>query len=256
MTDSPEGQTQSCSQDEEMRRNFYRSMVDRFLSWKLPEAFHPDAGISFKAEYNEGTPWPMRHEPIGTNLLSADQVMEMFKHCVDMTGIENRFTELFAENIKLKEQLTQANETIAALQARIEAADNPLIYADVGHLREVSNGNDMNIYASSEQDEQRRLEPLFTRPPITSERELELLAVIEQMRDKVKSLIRFQRSVACGTSRICAVSSETSACLMDFCANLETSIALTPESALKEHDNEYQSDVQAAAGGSSQTAIE
>ena len=89
---------------------------------------------------------------------------------------------------QLTEQLTQANETIAALQARIEAADKPLIYADIGHLREVSNGNDMNIYASSEQDEQHRLEPLFTCPPITSERELELLAQIVELEDIIKSL--------------------------------------------------------------------
>ena len=40
----------------------------------------------------------------------------------------------------------------------------PVIYADVGHIREVSNGNDMLIYAQSEQDEQGRLEPLFVHP--------------------------------------------------------------------------------------------
>jgi len=55
-------------------------MVDRFLSWKLPKDFCPDAGISFKAEYNEGTPYAARHEPIGTNLLSADQAREMLEH--------------------------------------------------------------------------------------------------------------------------------------------------------------------------------
>lgn len=35
-----------------------KQMVDLFLSWRLPEDFSPDAGISFKAEYNEHTPWP------------------------------------------------------------------------------------------------------------------------------------------------------------------------------------------------------
>lgn len=33
-----------------------KEMVNRFLVWKLPKDFAPDAGISFKAEYNEGTP--------------------------------------------------------------------------------------------------------------------------------------------------------------------------------------------------------
>lgn len=55
-------------------------MVDRFLSWKLPENFSPDAGISFKAEYNEGTPWPAKHEPSGTNLFSAVQAEAMIRH--------------------------------------------------------------------------------------------------------------------------------------------------------------------------------
>lgn len=55
-------------------------MVDRFLSWKLPENFCPDAGISFKAEYNENTPYPMKHEPVGTNLFDAEQAREMIKY--------------------------------------------------------------------------------------------------------------------------------------------------------------------------------
>jgi hypothetical protein len=60
-------------------------MVNRFLSWKLPVAFHPDAGISFKryfnVEYNakHGKP-PQRHEPMGTNLLTATQAREMLEH--------------------------------------------------------------------------------------------------------------------------------------------------------------------------------
>lgn len=60
-------------------------MVNRFLSWKLPEDFHPDAGISFNPEFNvewnakHGKP-PQRHEPIGTNLLTATQAKAMLEH--------------------------------------------------------------------------------------------------------------------------------------------------------------------------------
>lgn len=36
-----------------------KHMVDRFLGWRLPKNFSPDAGISFKAAYNEGTAHPM-----------------------------------------------------------------------------------------------------------------------------------------------------------------------------------------------------
>lgn len=65
-----------------------KHMVDRFLSWKLPENFRPDAGISFVPEFNvefmasQGKP-PMRHQPVGTNLFSADQATAMVRHMVE-----------------------------------------------------------------------------------------------------------------------------------------------------------------------------
>lgn len=60
-----------------------KHMVDRFLAWKLPNNFNPDAGISFKAEFNEHTDHPMRHEPVGTNLFSATQAEEMVRHMLE-----------------------------------------------------------------------------------------------------------------------------------------------------------------------------
>lgn len=57
-------------------------MVNRFLAWKLPTDFRPDAGISFKPNYNQHTPWPAKHEPVGTNLFTADQARAMFEHCL------------------------------------------------------------------------------------------------------------------------------------------------------------------------------
>lgn len=57
-----------------------KQMVDRFLQWKLPADFAPDAGISFKAEFNEHTAHPMRHEPVGTNLFNAAQAEAMVRH--------------------------------------------------------------------------------------------------------------------------------------------------------------------------------
>jgi len=59
-----------------------KTAVDRFLAWKLPADFRPDAGISFKPEYNQHTPWPMKHEPVGTNLFTAEQARAMFEHCL------------------------------------------------------------------------------------------------------------------------------------------------------------------------------
>lgn len=52
--------------------------VNRFLGWKLPQNFSPDAFIGFDSlsalTYNS---WP-----IGTNLLTADQAKAMFEYCL------------------------------------------------------------------------------------------------------------------------------------------------------------------------------
>ena len=57
--------------------NVTKEMVDRFLCWKLPADFYPDAGISFAPGHTiAGSPlWPS-----GTNLLTATQAQEMLEH--------------------------------------------------------------------------------------------------------------------------------------------------------------------------------
>ena len=56
-------------------------MVDRFLQWKLPKDFGPDAGISFKPTNRDDYDKPVSgHWPTGTNLLTVDQAREMVKH--------------------------------------------------------------------------------------------------------------------------------------------------------------------------------
>lgn len=65
-----------------------KHMVDRFLSWKLPKHFNPDAGISFEPEFNvewnakQGLP-PQRHEPTGTNLFDYTQADEMVRYMLE-----------------------------------------------------------------------------------------------------------------------------------------------------------------------------
>ena len=65
-----------------------KHMVQRFLSWRLPEHFSPDAGISFTPEFNveynaaRGLP-PQRHTPVGTNLFDANQAEEMVRYMVE-----------------------------------------------------------------------------------------------------------------------------------------------------------------------------
>lgn len=58
-------------------------MVNRFLGWKLPADFSPDAGISFKADFNERTAHPSKHEPTGTNLFDASQAAAMVRYIVE-----------------------------------------------------------------------------------------------------------------------------------------------------------------------------
>lgn len=66
-----------------------KHLVNRFLGWRLPENFNPDAGISFKAAFNEGTAFPMRHEPSGTNLFDATQADAMVRYLIEgMPGLE------------------------------------------------------------------------------------------------------------------------------------------------------------------------
>lgn len=68
---------------ESMSKEQIKHLVDRFLRWKLPENFRPDAGVSFKAAYNEHTAHPMKHAPVGTNLLDADQAEAMVRYMVE-----------------------------------------------------------------------------------------------------------------------------------------------------------------------------
>lgn len=58
-------------------------MLDRFLNWKLPSNFTPDAGISFNPVFNEHLDPHMKHEPTGTNLFDAGQVDAMIRHKIE-----------------------------------------------------------------------------------------------------------------------------------------------------------------------------
>lgn len=60
-----------------------KHMVERFLTWRLPDDFHPDAGISFSPDYNIGTPYQGKHTPIGTNLFSYEQAKAMVRHMLE-----------------------------------------------------------------------------------------------------------------------------------------------------------------------------
>jgi hypothetical protein len=60
-------------------------MVDRFLGWKLPSDFSPDAGINFNKlpHLHDSHEWP-----IGTNLLTAPQAKAMFEYVLSGATVE------------------------------------------------------------------------------------------------------------------------------------------------------------------------
>ncbi len=74
---------------QEIERENMKKMTERFLRWKLPSNFSPDAGISFKKDFNENTDHPMKHEPSGTNLFDYSQASEMIEYITDDSSSTN-----------------------------------------------------------------------------------------------------------------------------------------------------------------------
>lgn len=66
--------------------NKIKKMVDRFLSWDLPEDFNPDGGVKFDAyEYQKMDLNSNHvHKPTGTNLFTARQATDMVRHILDL----------------------------------------------------------------------------------------------------------------------------------------------------------------------------
>ena len=63
-----------------MTEDQIKHMVDRFLGWRLPKNFNPDAGISYKRP----TYLPaVDATPQGTNLLDAEQATAMVRYMLE-----------------------------------------------------------------------------------------------------------------------------------------------------------------------------
>ena len=60
-----------------------KHMANRFLGWKLPEPFRPDAGISFDPLFNRVTQYEGRHQPLGTNLFGYEEAVEMVRFMIE-----------------------------------------------------------------------------------------------------------------------------------------------------------------------------
>lgn len=60
-----------------------KHMVSRFLAWKLPDTFNPDGGVSFEPTYKGIGGEDIKHEPVGTNLLTGTQADAMVRHMLE-----------------------------------------------------------------------------------------------------------------------------------------------------------------------------
>ena len=57
-----------------------KNMVDRFLAWRLPKDFRPDAGVSYA---RPNYPPIVDATPTGTNLLNSYQAEAMVRHMIE-----------------------------------------------------------------------------------------------------------------------------------------------------------------------------
>jgi hypothetical protein len=66
-----------------MHKSAIEHMVSRFLSWRLPDNFSPDGGVSFEPNFMRYGGITARHEPTGTNLFDGQQATAMVRHMVE-----------------------------------------------------------------------------------------------------------------------------------------------------------------------------
>jgi hypothetical protein len=65
-----------------LEEKIVKHMVERFLSWRLPDDFQPDCGISFQKD-NGNTAHLHKYEPVGTNLFTASQAEGMVRYILE-----------------------------------------------------------------------------------------------------------------------------------------------------------------------------
>jgi hypothetical protein len=102
------------------------AITSRFLQWKLPENFNPDGGITFERDYNQNTPWPAKHEPVGTNLFTFEQAKAMFEYV--LAGVEPAPASALSDPGELPDDMRCPLHSLRAdvdyLVARIRKADD------------------------------------------------------------------------------------------------------------------------------------
>lgn len=121
-----------------------KTMVNRFLAWKLPADFYPDCHIHFdreKAEKLGPQLWPS-----GTNLLNANQAEAMIQHVAepltaDLATLRATITRLEGERDEWKQAVEELQDRYARMMAMRDtcAAERNAEYATVAALTEERN---------------------------------------------------------------------------------------------------------------------
>ena len=112
-----------------MTEDQIKYMVDRFLGWKLPENFNPDAGISFKATFNEHTAYQGKHRPSGTNVFDATQADAMVRYMIEgMPAGAKRLREAleFIADGYANQDVSHVDFRVKAYQVALDALDSAL----------------------------------------------------------------------------------------------------------------------------------
>jgi hypothetical protein len=93
------------------------ALVDRFLTWRLPDDFAPDCGITFTPHHPNGI---ARYAPVGTNLLHAGQARAMFEYLLAPLNIpDNEKAAALPSAFEARDHL------VSALEARAERVRTP-----------------------------------------------------------------------------------------------------------------------------------
>lgn len=125
-----------------------KHLVDRFLNWRLPRDFNPDAGISYSAPVRSIAGPSDSDMPSGTNLFDASQAREMVLHMIEglpVTPAEPAMSDKEAVDMmrRCKEEIISQRAAIDSLSPKADAYDKLAIV--LGLLPQKSVGVGENI---------------------------------------------------------------------------------------------------------------
>lgn len=106
-----------------------KALVDRFLGWKLPADFSPDAGISFtphKHQLDGVWAWPE-----GTNLFSREQATKMVEYIMNVSQEDRNMSDTRTQRLmQIADDLeSEGNYTAAASVRRATIQRDELVRA-------------------------------------------------------------------------------------------------------------------------------